>query len=74
MRNFRYLYKCISFKQQYNKNDYFFLYQFGNLYSKRYNLKRNLKLLNTRTYDVLNNSDCLDELHNKKKYYYIKKC
>jgi hypothetical protein len=72
MRNFRYLYRGILFKQQYDKNDYFFLYQFNNLYIKRYNLKRNLKLLNNNTYNVLNNSSNLDRLYNKKKYYYIK--
>jgi hypothetical protein len=68
------LYKHTLFKQQYNKNDYFFLYQFNKLYMKRYNLKRNLKLLNAKTYNVLNNSNNLDELCNKKKYYYTRKC
>jgi len=73
-RNLRYLYRRISFKHSYSKGDYFFLYQFNNQYTKRHNLKRNLELLGERTYNILNNSDCVDELNNKKKYYHIKKC
>jgi hypothetical protein len=73
IRNLKYAYKDIYYKNKYNKNDYFYLYQFNNIYKKRYNLKYNLKLLNKNTYNVLNNSDKLLKLNEKKKYYYIKK-
>jgi hypothetical protein len=72
IRNLKYVYKNIIYKNQYNKNDYFYLYQFNNIYKKRYNLKYNLKLLNKNTYNVLNNSDNLHKLNKKKKYYHIK--
>ena len=72
-RNLKYSYKDIFYRNEYNKEDYFYLYQFNNIYLKRYNLKYNLKLLNKETYNVLNNFDNLQKLNNKKKYYYIKK-
>jgi hypothetical protein len=72
IRNLKYAYKDIIYKSEYNKNDYFYLYQFNNIYKKKYNLKYNLKLLNKNTYNILNNVDNLQKLNEKKKYYYIK--
>jgi len=73
LRNFKYVYKNISYKETYDNNDSYFLYQFNDIYLKEYNLKRNLELLNNNTYNILNNLDNLQKLNNKKKKYYIKK-
>ena len=72
-RNLKYIYKSASYKDNYNKDDFFFLHQFDNIYIKRYNLKRNVQFLNKDTYNILNNADNLQELSNRKKYYYKKK-
>jgi hypothetical protein len=72
LRNLKYIYRDINYKEEYIKDDYFFLYQFNDEYIKKYNLKHNLKLLNNNTYNILNNPDNLQKLNNIKKYYYIK--
>ena len=71
-RNFKYIYKNIIYKSIYNNKDYYFLYEFNNIYIKRYNLKYNVKLLNKFTYNILNNTDNLKILENKKKIIYAK--
>lgn len=73
VRNFRCLYKNIHYKEAYDKDDYFFLYQFDDIYESRYNLKYSLKLLNKETFSVLNSADKLDKLNSLKKYYYTLK-
>jgi len=73
IRNFKYLYKNIFYKENYNKDNYFFLYQFNNIYKNRYNLNYNLKLLNKDTYSILNNSDKLNKLKVLKKNILYKK-
>lgn len=72
-RNLKYFYKDIYYKNEYNKEDYYYLYQFNNIYIKRYNLKYNLKLLNNDTYNILTNLDNLQKLNNKKKILLYKK-
>jgi len=73
-KNFRYIYKSIDYKIEYNKNDYFYLYQYNNLYKKNYNLRLNIKFFNEDTFNILTNLDKIDQLKKKKKYYYYKKC
>src|SRR6185295_7360376 len=42
IRNFRCLYKNIFYKENYDKENYFFLYQFDDVYKRKYNLNYNL--------------------------------
>jgi len=71
--NFKYIYKDILYKHFYSNDDYYFLYEFNNIYLKKYNLKYNVKLLNKFTYNILNNFDNCERLNNKKKYIYTEK-
>jgi hypothetical protein len=73
-KNFKYIYKSIDYKVEYNKSNYFYLYQYNRLYVKNYNLKHNLKLFNKNTFNILSNTDKIERLNNIKKYYYYKKC
>lgn len=73
LRNLKYSYKDSYYKVIYNKKAYYFLYEFNKLYLKRYNLKRNIKLLNTNTYNIFANYDNLLKFDDLKKIIYIKK-
>ena len=61
LRNLKYVYKDISYKEVYDKDDSFFLY--NSMYLKEYNLKRNLKLLDKNTFNILNNLDNIKKLN-----------
>lgn len=73
-KNFKYLYKSLDYNIKYDKNSNFYLYQYNRTYIKNYNLKRNVKLFNKGTFNILSNVDKISQLNNRKKYYYYKKC
>jgi len=71
VRNFKYSYKSISYKKKYRSGDYYFFYFFNSVYTKGHNLKHNLKLLNSGTYNIFNNNESLQKLNKVKASYHI---